>query len=569
MKRSKTRSLLCVIVMLVALLTACQTGLPAVQDSTSATATPAPGVEASMDTGADSPFGKYDPAITLSTIREVDTTLSYMPGETWDNNLWTQAYEEYLGIKFTYTWTCSPDEYDNKVNIAIASDDLPDYFSCSYDQFYRLANAGKLADLTSAIDELGSEAMKICFDANDGLLRKQVTVDGKIQALGTATDLTGAGDMLWYRDDWAAEVGVAQPTTTEDVWNMATLFATNDPNGDGTPTVGFGISQGLWDNGMGLEGWFAMDGAYPTIWVQDGDELVFGAVQDVIKVTLKKLQDAYAEGLIDKDFINKGDWAEAPDDIVKNKIGLVIGPIWFGDWKCKDVMQAEGDNTATWTCMPVPDTKTPFSTTQDSVTVVNASCEYPEAVVKLSNLTGELTVGETAEGKYHDQVDPDGNTVDNFFHCLCVGYNVIISWDLECAKKVTLALQSGDTSDLNDEQMSYYDRCKAYVDWEVGDPVDGLLGYTSFSIFGPTGSEFVGEKMDQEGLQLMDAYYGTNTDTMNENWGNLMSKRDELFTAIIMGRDVDEGFEEWTNFWSTMQGDTITEEVNAWADSNK
>lgn len=573
-----TASLLAIILML----TGCGTTPPAA----TATASPAPSVAAATDEPAasaeatavatevapstGSAYGKYDPPIELTMIRSVDSTRSYMDGETWDNNLWTKAYEEKLGIKFKYTWTTLPEEYDNKVNLAIASNDLPDYFRCSYDQFYRLASAGKLADLTGAVDTMGSPALKAAYAANNGLLTKQTTIDGKILALGEVSDLTGAGHMLWYRDDWAKKLGLAEPKTQEDLWNMAKLFAKEDPNGTGVPTVGFGVDKGLWNSGTGLEGWFAMDGAYPTIWVDNGGKLVFGATQDAAKITLQKLQDAYKDGLIDQDFINKGPWAEFPDDIVKNKVGMVIGPIWFGDWKCKDVMQAKGDKSATWTSMPVPGTKTSFSAKLSSVYVMNISAKNPEAAVKISNLTGELMNGKTAEGKYHDQKDAAGNNVDNFFHTLGFGYNEIIAWNLYCAKQVTAAIESGSTANLNDEQKSYYDRCMSFINWKPGDPTDGLLGYTSYSIFaGPKGSQFVGEKMDKEGLQLMDAYYGPNTDAMNENWGNLMSKRDEIFTSIIMGTRVEDGFKQWKDFWTTMKGDLITQEVNDWAAKNK
>ena len=514
----------------------------------------------------DSPFYKYDPPITLTMMRSVDTNRGFMPGETWDNNLWTQAYEERLGITFDYTVTTMPDEYDNKVNMAIASNDLPDYFRCTYDQFYRLAVSGKLADLTDAINTLGTTAMIASYDANDQLLRRQMSYNDRIYAMGEVRDLTGAGAMLWYRDDWAKAVGITEPPATrEDLWAMAEAFATMNPNGDGSPTVGFGVCRGLWEAGMGLEGWFAMDGAYPTIWVEDENGgLVFGATQDVCKVTLQRLQDAYKTGIIDPDFINKGDWSEAPDDIVKHKIGMVIGPIWFGDWKCKDVMVAVGSNAATWTKMPVPEAKTPFGAKPSNVWVMNAACEYPEAVVLIGNLTGELLTGETAEGRFHDQKDPDGNTVDNFFHTLGYGYNAIISWNLHCAKLVTAAIETGDPGGLNDEQLSYYDRCMSYLNWKPGDAPEGLAGYTSYSIFGPGGSQYVGERMNEEDLQIMNAYYGPNTDAMNENLGNLLDKRNEVFTSIIMGEDVDDAFDSWVAYWNAMLGDVITQEVNDW-----
>jgi putative aldouronate transport system substrate-binding protein len=172
--------------------------------------------------------------------------------------------------------------------------------------------------------------------------------------------------------------------------------------------------------------------------------------------------------------------------------------------------------------------------------------------------------GDLSEGKYHDQRDPAGNIIDNFFHALGTSYNEITAWNLHCAYLVTEALESGNTVKLNDEMMSYYERCKAYVDWKPGGSFEGLLGYTSYSIFGPGGSQYTGERMAKEGLQLANAYYGPNTETMNENLGNLNSKRNEIFTAIILGQDVEQGFGEWVAFWNAMQGDKITQEVNEW-----
>jgi putative aldouronate transport system substrate-binding protein len=294
-----------------------------------------------------------------------------------------------------------------------------------------------------------------------------------------------------------------------------------------------------------------------------------GSLHDNCKITLRKLQEAFKAGVIDNDFINKGAWAEAPDDIVKHKIGMVSGPIWFGDWRCKDVMVAMGNNKATWTKMPFPDARTSYTAKPDDIWIINAKCKYPEAAVAIGNLTGELMTGSISEGRYHDQRDPSGNIIDNFFHALGTSFNKITAWNLHCARLVTESLETGDTSKLNDEMMSYYERCKSYVDWKPGNPTEELLGYTSYSIFGPGGSQYTGEKMDKEGLQIANAYYGPNTNTMNENLGNLNTKRNEIFTAIILGQNVDEGFKEWTSFWGAMNGDTITKEVNDWYAAQK
>ncbi|MCL2060872.1 MAG: hypothetical protein FWH01_17745, partial [Oscillospiraceae bacterium] len=137
--------------------------------TTAAAATEA-ATTAAADTGPQKPVdGKYDPPITLSMFRSVDTNRSYMPGESWDNNLWTVAYEEHLGIKFDYVQTSMPDEYDNTLNIAIASGDIPDYFRCNYDTFYRLSLSGNLTHFSDHIANFGTEAMKVNYEANDGL----------------------------------------------------------------------------------------------------------------------------------------------------------------------------------------------------------------------------------------------------------------------------------------------------------------------------------------------------------------------------------------------------------------
>lgn len=156
------RKLLLVIALLLTasmLITACGSQSSTVkEETTAATTTAAEGAKTEnppAPAGGDGPLGKYDPVITISTIRPIEPSRTYMPGETWDNNIWTKAIEEKLGVKFEYLWTCAANEYSSKVNVAIASDDLPEYMVIPYEQFYKLAAAGKLADLTEAYDKLG------------------------------------------------------------------------------------------------------------------------------------------------------------------------------------------------------------------------------------------------------------------------------------------------------------------------------------------------------------------------------------------------------------------------------
>ena len=549
--------------------TEAQTTTAAVATTVTAAATTTTASEAEKKASADGPYGKFDPPITITTIRNISDR-EYMPGETWDNNIWTQAYEEILGITFDYIWTAQTD-FNTRLNTAIATDDIPDFMNIPYDQFAILATGNRLAPLDDALKEYGIHNLHDGLDAHGGIMRAQVTFNGNVMGIGNPPSLEPP--QLWYRDDWAAAVGRGKPETFEDVLAMAVDFATKDPNGTGTATVGIGVSKDLFGGGMGLESLFSAYGAYPQLWVEENGELIFGFMQeDKIKEPLRVLQDLFRQKAIDPDFMNIGTWDMAPDDIVKEKIGMVLGPIWFGDWKLSALMEARGDDTATWTCMVIPSLAggpvnlQPVRGKLNQVVCANAKMKYPEAVVKLLNLGTALIRGDLAEGKYHNQPNPNepDRVVNNFFHNLTTDTGGDgTSWNYICALAVTKALETGDTSELNDEQMSYYERSKGWMDRT------NLSGYTSFSIFGPGGSQYVGEEIRQKSLYYMEPYYGPSTETMNENIGNINSKRNEIITNIILGGDVDAGFQEFVNYWNANYGDVITKEVNEWYQNEK
>jgi putative aldouronate transport system substrate-binding protein len=378
---------------------------------------------------------------------------------------------------------------------------------------------------------------------------------------------------LWYRDDWAAAAGVSRPSNFEDVLAMAVLFA-QDPMDSGINTVGFGMSRELFGGGMTLKGFFSAYQAYPQQWYEVNGRLEQGSIiVDRVREPLLVLQDLYSQRVLDQDFINLGPWDTSADDIVAEKIGMAFAAIWFGDWRCAALMEARGDDSATWTTMAIPSlngrppNRPPVMVKQQDVVCIKAGYAFPEVAVKMVNYgVGLIELPEVMEGRFHNQPNPDapGRVVNNFFHNLTtgVGHNGISNNYIH-ALAVTHALETGDTSALNDEQMTYYERSRGWVDRT------NLAGYTSYSIFGPTGSQFTGQYIRENNLFYMEPFYGPSTDTMNENWGGYISKRDEVYTNIILGGDVDAGLTELVNYWTANFGDVITQEVNDWWEAEK
>lgn len=554
--------------LLTALLTfsACDTTMSSDSTTTSTSASTQKPTTSITNTDT-SPLGKYDPPITITTIRSIVANRTYMPGETWDNNIWTQAFEEKLGIKFEYLWNVDSTQYTDKLNVAIATNDLPEYIpTLNYDQFYSLAKAGKLADITEAYETYATSYVKRVVEIADSVAFKMDSIDGKLYGLGTSPNLFWGHYLLFYRDDWANNLGIAKPQTFDDIVSMAYAFAHDDPNNNGIPTVGIGVSQNIFDGPVPLTPVFAAYDAYPTIWVDNGEgSLVFGATQSAVRDVLLKLQQWYNDGVIDADFFTLGDWDGLPDSIVKEKVGLAFGVAWFPDFKCKDLFELHGNKNPTWTCMTVPSTdgslvKNPIMVKQSNIGAMTVQTEYPEAMVKIVNLyTTLLHDPDTSEGKYHDQTDPAGNVVNNYFHAqplvhACVDpFLTIIQ-----AERIQNAFATNNTANLTGEEMSYYDRAKNFQD---GTDLSGYMGWAIYA--DPNGTAMQVKRLYESGSYLMDAYQGPNTETMNDNMSNLISKRNEVFSRIIAGGDIAE-FDEWISFWQTQGGDTITKEVNDW-----
>lgn len=563
-KRRTSLVLLAFLLIAMMLFSACGAKQGGDTAQTTASGTQAATTAAEPEKAAD-PFGKYEPGITLTTIRGIEPSRTFMPGETWDNNLWTKAFEEKLGIKFDYLWTCAATEYEQKVNVAIASDELPEIMKIKYDQFYRLAAAGKLADITEAFDRYAGPLLKTNMTeiANgDGL--EMDKYQGKLYGIGNPPGYALGGHMLWYRDDWLKNVGLQPPKTWDDVINTMYAFARNDPNKNGKPTFGLGLDKKLWDTGTGLEGFFAAYNAYPTIWVENGGKLEFGAIQPQAREALVKLQQLFSDGIIDKEFSIKGEWDNYPDDMIKDKVGLEFGPVWFGDWVPGDIM-VNHPKEATWSCVEIPAAaggiaKRAVEGKQNMVLCMRADTKVPEAMIKITNLgIGLLKQEGLAEGKYHDQKDDSGQTVNNFFH-----YNDFfgdvgddVDWNYKVSVKVTEALNTKDPSKLNAEEKSYYDRAMAYLDGT------DMKGYRSLKTFGAQGAMETWYKSFKAGNIKPNAFYGPNTDTMNAKLGNLKTKRDEIFTKIIMGAPMEE-FDKWVDYWNKQGGADITAEVNDW-----
>ncbi len=121
----------------------------------------ASGVQMDEDTTgpqiAPGPFGKYDPPIEVSFVgglNESMLTTVLHEGNTLEDNMWTRAFLDRLGIQITYDWIArSDEEFSQKWSVSVAAGDIPDMMELQLIDLKRLYDAGALAPLQDAYDQ--------------------------------------------------------------------------------------------------------------------------------------------------------------------------------------------------------------------------------------------------------------------------------------------------------------------------------------------------------------------------------------------------------------------------------
>ncbi|MEK3734948.1 extracellular solute-binding protein [Paenibacillus sp. FSL M8-0334] len=557
MKQRKSMSKWLLSVMMLALvLSACSTGNNGSGgDSPSNADNPGVAVSEPGD-----PFGTYDPPITIDAVRYVGEEVKFPAGQDIKDNVWTELYKE-MGINLNYKWIVTGSEqYESKLNIAIASNDLPDIMQVNATQLRQLADAGQLEDLTAAFDNYASEDLKMVMDIEKNAL-PSATFDGKLLAIpSTQPVIGGSAPLVWVREDWMEKLNLPEPSSMDDLIAIAEAFAKQDPDGNGkADTYGLALTKDIGLNASSV-GFFNGFGGFPQIWVEDAaGNLQFGSIQPEMKEALGKLQEMFQNKLIDPEFGVK-DTVKVFESVTTNKIGMIIGPSWYPAWPLWDMVKE--DENVKWKSYPVPSVdggaatvQMPFAVSQ--YYVVKKGYSNPEVIVKLANLYYEKLYSENAEfDKYGQVVEGDTSIGVNKYSLVEV---VNPNKDLIRQEELEKALESGSDAEISSaETVIMY---KEFQEYLAG---NNPLGWSGYAANGPDGSMKQLRLLNDEGKVTTNAYVGAPTETMADRKATLDRLEQETFIKIILGEASLDSFDEFVANWKKLGGDQITEEVNAW-----
>ncbi|TVQ23056.1 MAG: extracellular solute-binding protein [Spirochaetaceae bacterium] len=525
-------------------------------------------------------YPKYDPPITITrnmTIAIGGETTFYRNNSV-DNNAYTQWFRDKMGIIFSPKWVAPDQETDTqRLNLAMASGDLPDLIRASGRNFIDLATGGALLEARSLFDQYASPLVNYVYDeieeatGLDPFIMQ--TVGGTVYGIPLVLDVwAGAHSVTWIRQDVLDELRMPVPRSLEDLERVFDAYLQRYPenspfyleNDWGIPykwfdTISFNMGAGPSGSGVWLE--------------YEPGTLGYSSIQPEMKAALGRLAQWYQKGYISPEFLT----ARGNRDLIAGKSMAVFGPWWYIHNVFTDVVK---NNPGTeFIPLPLFAEADPNARYVYNAKVlgdgygISVKARHPEAIL--------LAYNENVESKLRDQedlrelfpfkydADVYGKTggyrvpgpfffnfptasnqteIDSVWLNPSMGINQRVSDLYNTYARIADHLAAGrPDSELSENDLAMKiqvdERLNADAHWEATRLFD---------------REFAA------GLHVYSKFFGSPTPTQIERGGELRQLEQETFTKIILGQVPISEFDSFVSAWKARGGDAITREVNDW-----
>lgn len=223
---------------------------------------------------------------------------------------------EYTNTDAEFTFVAY-DSYAEKTGLALASpDDMPMVMHVEKLDLGILeaARAGAFWDLNEFIWD--KEKYPNLSQANKNVCNN-LMVDGELIGLYKARDIGRYG--MGYRSDWAEKLGLSEPKSIDDMYNMLYQFTYGDPDGNGKNDT-YGIAMCKYTGPFDIiQSWFGCGNK----WVEKDGKLVPVHRTQEYKDALDWMKKVYQDGLIAPDWAVR-DTQTWQDQIKKGEAGVFV-----------------------------------------------------------------------------------------------------------------------------------------------------------------------------------------------------------------------------------------------------
>lgn len=261
-----------------------------------------------MADAALSPLGEYP----LCAEKQEITVFTYEQGLDFETNWVTKWYEEKTNVHVNWSIN-GAEQFIEKLNLALASEDAIDVIICggysgtsvTASNLLKYANQGLILPLEELIEN-NTVYAKQRLEENDGWRETLTTPSGHIYSFPTLNECYHCMyyGKMWVNQEWLKNLGLENPTTTEEFRDMLIAFRDQDANGNGDPTDEIPMMGAIDNFGSRIDTYlmsaFIYDDGGDRLFMEDG-KVVAAYMQDEFREGLAYIHGLYEEDLIYKD----------------------------------------------------------------------------------------------------------------------------------------------------------------------------------------------------------------------------------------------------------------------------
>lgn len=363
---------------------------------------------------------RYDETVTVKVAAiQYELEPNVKRGTTPQNQSFNKIALEKLNIKIDYSVVSTSSMYDQKLNLAIAANQMPDmFYTTSAEMYTTLRDSDMLADLTEGYYRLNDNLLYNYENYMPELI-KACMKEGKLYALPQQTNKYASAQRLYIRKDWLDICGVEAPKTVEEMIEVGQAFLDHKQEIaaatgiSANNVIPFSMHKDItYAGSYSAEGMFNSHGTSLGAFFKDENgELVSSNTSKEAEAAVKTMRTMYEKGILDREFLSNTA-ASVQSYVSAGFVGMVFGEWWLPKDALGTAVESTAVKGADWTWVDLPsyngNESLPVVDTMfiSGYNMVSSSCKNPEAIAKLINLFYDIYYNDNAQDLYGKDVLP-------------------------------------------------------------------------------------------------------------------------------------------------------------------
>lgn len=506
-----------------------------------------------MEKAETTPYGAYPELVTYTLAQISGANNSNLPeGDTYEDNAYTRYLRKMLNIQNDTVYMDTEERYSELVNILVKDQNLPDIMVVTDREILKeLVENDLVEDLTEVFEKCTSSRIKEMYESYGDALLNSGKFNGRLMAV-PETVIDHGPNLLWLRKDWMEELGLEEPETLEDAFEIIDAFVQNRMGTeDGETPVGLACDTNLVGNtssSYSVDPVFDSFGANPQRWISQDGEIVYGSLTEETKEALDYLHKLYDRRILDRNFALRAP-NNLRDLVVNGKCGAFFGLWWTPN---NPLMESyEKNSEADWEpyyLQELADKNVYESFRDNKYVVVRKGYEHPEIVMKIISVLFDYTRYEAEDAREVNEyfalnVDPTARPL-----VINVDYNEAT---YQVTENIEAALNGNyPEGNLTAIEQSYYQACSSYLSGNDYTAEDWAAYKSRISA--------VGLLVDKHYTPAVRSYLD---DAGGEIPQSLRQFETRTFIQIIMGEKPVSYFETFVEQWYQQGGYELTQQI--------